>query len=112
MNNKHIGSKFSDAVKEWEKQDPTLRAKINEYKEKAELAMLLKKARKKEDLSQVELAKMANVPQSFIARVESSKAITMPRFDLYSRLFNSMGYSIVVDAIKVRNHSHSKTALV
>jgi ribosome-binding protein aMBF1 (putative translation factor) len=107
MNKKFIGSSFDESVKAWEKQDPTLRAKIEEYKEKAELAMLLKNARKKESLSQTDLAKMANVPQSVIARIESSNAQTMPRLDLYSKLFNSMGYNIVVGAVKIRHKPHS-----
>jgi len=52
MNKKYVGVSLEEAIKVWEKKDPGLRAKIDEYKEKAELAMLLKKTRTKEAMSQ------------------------------------------------------------
>ncbi|MDD5673292.1 MAG: helix-turn-helix domain-containing protein [Chitinivibrionales bacterium] len=100
MNKKYVGVSFEESVREWEKKDPELRAKINEYKEKAELAMLLKKTRTKEDISQTELAKKANVPQSVIARIESLESKSLPRLDLYSRIMSSIGYKLVINAVK------------
>jgi ribosome-binding protein aMBF1 (putative translation factor) len=109
MDKKYIGSRFDDAVKVWERKDPTLRAKINEHREKAELAMLLRKTRKSASISQVELAKRAQVPQSFVARIESTNSKTMPRIDIYSKLFNSMGFNIVIGVEKAPRR-HLKTA--
>jgi ribosome-binding protein aMBF1 (putative translation factor) len=94
MNKKYVGVSLEEAIKVWEKKDPGLRAKIDEYKEKAELAMLLKKTRTKEAMSQTELAKKANVPQSVIARIESLESKSLPRLDLYSRIMSSIGYPL------------------
>jgi len=100
MNKKYVGASLEEAIKVWEKKDPELRAKIDEYKEKAELAMLLKKTRTKEAMSQTELAKKANVPQSVIARIESLESKSLPRLDLYSRIMSSIGYRLVIGAEK------------
>jgi ribosome-binding protein aMBF1 (putative translation factor) len=100
MNKKYVGVSLEEAIKVWEKKDPGLRAKIDEYKEKAELAMLLKKTRTKEAMSQTELAKKANVPQSVIARIESLESKSLPRLDLYSRIMSSIGYRLVIGAEK------------
>ena len=100
MNKKYVGASLEEAIKVWEKKDPGLRAKIDEYKEKAELAMLLKKTRTKESLSQTELAKKANVSQSVIARIESLESKSLPRLDLYSRIMSSIGYRLVIGAEK------------
>lgn len=100
MNKKYMGASLEEAMKVWEKKDPGLRAKIDEYKEKAELAMLLKKTRSKEAMSQTELAKKANVPQSVIARIESLESKSLPRLDLYSRIMSSIGYRLVIGAEK------------
>jgi|WetSurMetagenome_2_1015567.scaffolds.fasta_scaffold141763_3 ribosome-binding protein aMBF1 (putative translation factor) len=100
MNKKYIGESLEDTIKIWEKRDPGLRAKIDEYKEKAELAILLKKTRKKEAISQTALAVKANVPQSVIARIESLESKSLPRLDLYSRILSSIGYRLVIGAEK------------
>jgi len=100
MNKKYVGASLEEAITVWEKKDPGLRAKINEYKEKAELAMLLKNTRTKESLSQTELATKANVPQSVIARIESLESKSLPRLDLYSRIMSSIGYRLIIGAEK------------
>jgi len=69
------------------------------------MASLLKTVRENESLSQRQLAKMAHIPQSVIARIEGSSATTLPRLDLLTRLFSAMGYRIVVRAEKTASAS-------
>jgi len=64
------------------------------------MASLLKTVREKESISQTQLAKMAKVPQSAIARIESSTSTTMPRLNLLTQLFEAMGYRVVLGAEK------------
>jgi ribosome-binding protein aMBF1 (putative translation factor) len=101
MKKNHLGSSFTDAVKEWEKTSPKLRVLVEEKKEKAEMAMLLKRVRLKEAISQTELSKKASISQPVIARIESSSSKTMPRVDLLVKLFAAMGYHLVFKAEKI-----------
>jgi ribosome-binding protein aMBF1 (putative translation factor) len=101
MKKNHLGSSFSDAVKVWEKANPKLRVLVEERKEKTEMAMLLKNIRLKEDISQTELAKKAQIPQPVIARIESTRSKTMPRVDLLVKLLSAMGYHLVLKAEKI-----------
>lgn len=96
MNKKYIGSSWDDAVKAWERKYPGLREEIEERMEKTIMGMLLKKAREKKALSQAQLAKKANVPQSVICRIESPASTVMPRMGLYSKLARAMGYRVVL----------------
>jgi len=103
MKKKYVGVSIGESIREWEKKNPELRAKVEEYMEKAELAMLLKKTRAKEAISQVQLSKKANVPQSVIARIESLESKSLPRLDLYSRIMGSIGYQLVIKAVKTKH---------
>ena len=100
MNKKHIGSSFFDDVKKWEEADPGFRERVNENIEKRMLAAMLKEIREKERLSQTELAKMAGVPQSVVARIEGGTAKALPRFNLFNRLLSAAGYEMSVVAKK------------
>jgi ribosome-binding protein aMBF1 (putative translation factor) len=115
MNRKHFGITLEEAAGKLEKKHPGLRVAVDQYKEKAEMAMLLRTLREKENLSQVELAQKAEMPQSVISRIESVNSSTLPRFDLFTRLVSSMGYRIVlgvekVRRLRVRRHHSIKTA--
>jgi ribosome-binding protein aMBF1 (putative translation factor) len=101
MNKKHAGSSFLKDVKQW-KKSPGFRQIIEEHKEKAKMAFLIKKIRLKESLSQSDLAKKAKVTQSVIARIESNNSDTMPRIDLLIKILSAMGYKLILDAKKVK----------
>lgn len=92
MNSKHIGSSFSETLKEW-KKNPEFKRAYEERHEKHEISLQLKKIREREGLSQRELAEMSSIPQSVIARIESINSKTLPRLDLIGRLVSSMGYT-------------------
>lgn len=100
MNKKHMGISLEAATKELEKKHPGLRVAIDQYKEKIEMANLLRNLREKEHVSQVELAEMADVPQSVISRIESHNSRTLPRLDLFTRLISTLGYRITLNVEK------------
>lgn len=102
MNKKHIGISLEEAAIQLEKKHTGLRVAIDQYKEKVEMAKLLRNLREQEHVSQIELAEMANVPQSVISRIESSNSRTLPRFDLFTRLVSSLGYRITLGVEKRR----------
>ena len=99
MNKKHIGSSVFETIKEWEK-DPVFRKAVDEHVEKAKLAKTLKDIRQQEHISQVQLAKKANVTQSVIARIETGTSKTLPRLDLFNRILHSVGYETLIVAKK------------
>src|SRR4030043_320183 len=100
MNKKHIGSSIFDDVKRWEKESPDFRKSVREHIEKVKLAEMIKEIRQKENLSQLELAKMAHVTQSVIARIETNRSRTLPRLDLFRRIIQSAGYELSLVAKK------------
>jgi DNA-binding XRE family transcriptional regulator len=106
MKNNHVGPSFFDDVKEWEKS-PTFRKAVEEHKEKAKLAMLLKQVREKEDLSQLQLAKKAHVAQAVIARIEGLSSNTVPGLALYNKILNSIGYTTTLVAKKKNKVLHA-----
>jgi DNA-binding XRE family transcriptional regulator len=101
MNKKHIGSSVLNHIREKEK-DPAFKKAFDEHLEKAKIAMMLKKVRRKENLTQMQLAEKANVAQSVIARIESGEAKTLPRIDLFNRILGSAGYHTSIIATKRR----------
>ena len=102
MNKKHLGSSAMNTIREWEERDPEFRRRVNEAVEKRKLAEMLKEIRKKEHLTQVELAQKANVTQSVIARIEGGTAKALPRFDVFNRIVSAAGYEMSILATKKR----------
>ena len=100
MNNKHIGSPFFDDVAKWENEDPTFRAKVDEFIGKKKLAVMMKEIREKEHLTQAQLAAKARVAQSVIARIETGSSKTLPRLDLFNTILRSVGYETSIVAKK------------
>src|SRR4030065_140121 len=76
----------------WEKKIPDFKKAVTEHIEKIKLAEMIKEIRQKENLSQLELAEKAHVTQSVIARIETNRARTLPRIDLFHRIIQSAGY--------------------
>ena len=109
MTNKHIGSSFSDSVKEW-KKNHAFNQVYEERREKHEISLQIKNLREHEGLSQRQLAEISSIPQSVIARIESLNAKTLPRLDLIGRLVASMGYSahLVFDKMKTKTTSRRR----
>jgi DNA-binding XRE family transcriptional regulator len=104
MNKKHIGRSVLDTVKGWEEKYPGFRERVNEQIEKRKLAAMLKEIRKKEHLTQKELAEKANVTQSVVARIEGGTGKALPRFDLFNKLVQAAGYELSIHAKKNRKH--------
>lgn len=100
MNKKHLGSSVMDTIKGWEDKNPDFRRRVDEAVEKRKLAAMLKEIRKKEHLTQSELAAKANVTQSVIARIEGGTAKTLPRFDVFNRIVSAAGYEMSILAKK------------
>jgi predicted transcriptional regulator len=99
MKNKHIGSNVLSTLTEWEKE-PAFKAAVEEHMEKAQLGKMLKEVRRKEHLTQIELAEMAQVPQSVIARIETGSSRTLPRIDLFNKILSAAGYETHIVAKK------------
>lgn len=69
-----------------------------DIKEAEELALIINAIidkRKKLGLSQRDLAKMCNLPQSSIARIESCK--TIPNLGTILNIFNNLGLSFKIE---------------
>lgn len=105
MKNKHVGPSFFEDVVKWEKQSPTFRKAVEAHKEKAMLGLLLKKIRAKEQMTQIQLAKLADVPQSVIARIETGADKTLPRIDAFSDILLAAGYATSIVAKKGEQRS-------
>ena len=67
-------------------RDPEVRIKYEEEKVKSEIAMIVKLARKRAGLTQVELAEKVGTAQSVIARLESGNDSRTPSLSLLSRI--------------------------
>jgi DNA-binding XRE family transcriptional regulator len=103
MKNPRIGSKFSDHVKELERKSPGLRALVEEHKEKAVLAQLIKAVREAEGLTQQQVAKKAGLPQSAIARMESATPSHHPSVVSLNKVFAGVGYRLRIVVQKGKN---------
>jgi DNA-binding XRE family transcriptional regulator len=101
MNAKRVGRSFWDDAKRWEK-DPAFRRGVELHVEKTRLAMLLRRLREREGLTQAQLAKRAGVPQPAIARIEGNGSATLPRLDVFNRIVHAAGYRTTVSVRKGR----------
>jgi ribosome-binding protein aMBF1 (putative translation factor) len=98
--NRNSGTGCAESTNTGEIYKPCFSVVVEQDNEKAGMASLLKTIREKEAVSQTQLAKMAKVPQSVIARIETNSSTTLPRLDLLTKLFSAMGYRIVIRAEK------------
>jgi DNA-binding XRE family transcriptional regulator len=99
MNRKHIGSSVFEHINEM-KKDPAFKKAFDEHIEKTRIAMIFKEIRAKENLTQSELAKKANIAQSVIARIETGSSRTLPRLDLFNKILCAAGYETSIVAKK------------
>ena len=67
---------------------------IEEAEAKAQIISAMIKRRNDLGLSQRELAEMCGVPQSSIARIESSHSV--PRLDMLIRIFSKLGLGVSI----------------
>lgn len=70
---------------------------------------MIKEIRRRENLSQAELAKKAHFTKSVIARIETNASHTLPRPDLFKRILQAIGYETIIVARK--GNKVIKTAL-
>jgi DNA-binding XRE family transcriptional regulator len=102
MNKKHIGSSFDQHKRELYKKNPRLREAVEERVEKARVAMLVRRMREAEHITQSELARRAGVTQSVIARIEGNEPRALPRLDLLNKIASSLGYHTTISVRKGR----------
>ena len=82
---------YKDNVK---KTDPIGKEIIEEAEAEAAIISAMIKQRSELGLSQRDLAALCNIPQSSVARIESSK--TTPRLDTLLKLLNQLGLTLRV----------------
>lgn len=86
--------------------DPDCAADIDEAEEMAHIVSILIKQRTAMGLSQRELAKQCNMPQSAIARIETGK--TVPKLNTLLRIMHQLNLQISV----FNSSAPTKTQLV
>jgi DNA-binding XRE family transcriptional regulator len=106
MNKTHLGSNIILHINEAEKKHPGLRTAIDEHKEKALLAQLLRQIREVESLTQEEMAQKTGVTQSIIARMESPAPRYVPSMSLFNRIVTRAGYRLKLTAEKKGRKLH------
>ena len=79
----------------------SLGVNIQEAREKHRLIELIKKARKREKLSQAQLAEKVGVTQGRIAQIESRMGTMKVTLDLLFSILRELGYECKVVAKKV-----------
>ena len=99
--NRHIGDKFSDHLKELMK-DESFSVEFEKQREKTDIARLVKDARKKESISQRELAKRTGLKQSYIARLETAESSYLPRIDTLNCILEALGYKANLTLVKMK----------
>lgn len=82
---------YKDNVK---KTDPIGKEIIEEAEAEAAIISAMIRQRSELGLSQRDLAALCNIPQSSVARIESSK--TTPRLDTLLKLLNQLGLTLRV----------------
>lgn len=82
---------YKDNVK---KTDPIGKEIIEEAETEAAIISAMIRQRSELGLSQRDLAALCNIPQSSVARIESSK--TTPRLDTLLKLLNQLGLTLRV----------------
>lgn len=76
------------------KTDPVGKEMIEEAEAEAEIISAMIRQRSALGLSQRDLAALCSIPQSSVARIESSK--TTPRLDTLLKLLNQLGLTLSV----------------
>jgi predicted transcriptional regulator len=87
-------SKIDDLIKKYENEDPNAKSVFDEYAEKLELEYNIMKLREEKGLSQRQLAKLLNKPQSTITRIETGK--TDPRLSTIFDIAKALGKKVKI----------------
>ncbi len=77
--------------------DPIGKGILEEAEAEAVIISAMIKQRSELGLSQRDLAMLCNIPQSSVARIESSK--TTPRLDTLLKIFNQLGLQLTVTPV-------------
>ena len=88
-------NEYKDYVKN---TDPIGKEMIERSETEAAIISAMIKQRSELGLSQRELASLCNIPQSSVARIESSK--TTPRLDTLLKILNQLGLTLSVTPAK------------
>ena len=103
-----------DEVLREEMKDPTFRAAFEVRGRIHEIALAVRSLRERAGLSQEELAVLAGMKRSAIARLETSQE-HLPRIDLLSRIVQAMGKRLrltIDDPDRARDFIHARSHLV
>ena len=93
--------------KETTKQsDPLGKQLLEEAEAEAAIISAMISRRSELGLSQRDLASLCEIPQSSVARIESSK--TTPRLDMLLKIFHQLGLNLCVEPIKVTKQIGSR----
>ncbi len=97
-----LSRRFNMAWKELSMEElaASLGVNVFEVREKQKLIQLIIKARKKNNWSQVQLAKKVGVTQGRIAQVESGLGTQQITFDVLFRILNVLGYGFKITSHK------------
>lgn len=85
---------WSEYKKQVKQSDPIAKEILEESEAEAAIISAIIKQRSSLGISQRELASLCNIPQSSVARIESSK--TTPRLDTLLKIFKQLGLSLSV----------------
>ena len=75
---------------------------MDRFEIKNKMAVLLKKARKAENLTQEQLARKSGITRSMIARIEGREKQAVPGLNLFTKLMGCMGYKTGIVSKKGR----------
>ena len=81
------------------KRDKALKIQFDERRFYLQVAHLISDLRARSGLSQVELAKRADVKQPLIARLEKGDQRRVPTFDTIYRILKALGYQLALNVI-------------
>ena len=85
---------WEELKKELKKKGGRIKTDVEEMENLAEVVTAIYKKREKMGLSQQELAKLCDIPQSTIARIETFK--TTPNIDTLIKITHKLGLKVAV----------------
>jgi DNA-binding XRE family transcriptional regulator len=101
VNKKFVGPSFEEDLKRRMK-DSAFAEQFKQEHIKYEIAHLVKNARKRAGLTQAELARLAGIHQTAIARIESRTSKTVPSIELLRKTFKPLGFNVAIRLQKLK----------
>lgn len=89
---------WEDYKRDAKKRHPELKADIEDIEKLVALTAIIDERRKELGISQRKLAKLCSIPQSTIARIETS--VVMPRIETLLKILRPLGLTIDIVPIQ------------